>query len=109
MKTPLMIWGQGLMLGCEVHANQKSPTTRTTPPTIIGGRRSSGMTFLALVNFGVKITLVSQVRVAHAINTPMKIAMNGNEAMPVSIWRSCWKLYGYAKKIRYRMPYTKLI
>jgi hypothetical protein len=97
------------MLGWEVQANQKRPTTRMTPPTIIGGRRSSGMTFFALVNLGVKITLVSHVRVAHAMSTPIKIAINGSDAIPVSIWRSSWKLYGYAKKIRYKMPYTKLM
>lgn len=97
------------MLGCDVQANQKRPTTRITPPTIMGGSRSSGMTFFALLNFGTKMAFVSHARVPQATSTPMKIAINGSDEMPKSIPRSLSKLYGYAKKIRYRIPYTRLM
>ena len=97
------------MLGWDVQANQNRPMTRTTPPTIMGGSRSSGMTFFALTNLGVKMTLVSHARLRQAVITPMKMAMNGSDDMPNGIPRSPSKLNGYAKKIRYRMPYTRLM
>ena len=97
------------MLGCEVQANQKRPTTRITPPTIMGGSRSSGMTFFALTNLGVKMAFVSHARVTQAVITPIKMAMKGSDDMPNSIPLSPSKLKGYAKKIRYKIPYTRLM
>ena len=46
VKTPEMIWGAALMLGEDVHANQKRPMGRITEPIIIGGSRASGRTNL---------------------------------------------------------------
>jgi hypothetical protein len=88
------------MLGWDVQANQKRPTTRMTPPTIMGGSRSSGMTFLALLNLGVKMTFVSHARETQAMSTPMKMAMKGSDPILGLIPRSPSKLKGYAKKIK---------
>jgi len=63
-----------------------------TPPTIMGGRRSSGMTFFALTNLGMKMTLVSHARLTQAVSTPMKMAMKGSDPIPGDIPRSPSKL-----------------
>ena len=54
-----MIWGQGLMCGEDVLANQKHPMGRSAPPTIMGISLSSGSSFpffLKLAVIVVKVT-----------------------------------------------------
>lgn len=50
--------GTQVMLGEEVHANQKRPMGRRTAPRIMGGRRSSGITLPCSLSLRAKRVLV---------------------------------------------------
>lgn len=53
-----MTCGTQVMFGDEVHANQNSPTGRMTEPSIMGGRRSSGMTLPCFLSLRAKRVFV---------------------------------------------------
>lgn len=62
-------WGTQVIDGEEVQPNQKNAIGSTTAPTIIGGRRCSGMGLPYFLNAGAKCTRVEYIM----SDTPIKI------------------------------------
>lgn len=96
--TLAMIWGQGLMLGKLVHANQKSPIGRATAPMIINRSRVSCMRPSA--GFGASLVRVVKAIVAQPMKTPMRMAIKGRLATPGLNPRFSANEIGYASKKR---------
>lgn len=67
---------------------------RIKEPRIMGGKRSSGITFPCFSSLRAKRVLVTHEMVPAPRRTPMRIPMKGRAARPAGQPRSCWKEMG---------------
>jgi hypothetical protein len=84
------------MSGDEDSANQNKPIGRAAAPTIMGGRRSSGISVLPLLAFRLNVVSVYHDVYTPPPTTPTQMDSSGN-VPPIGLYpRCCTKLMGYA-------------